>query len=323
MLTGVAVMATLALTACAQAEPDEQQVARVVGALPGVTSVDASFTGRSLGGGGDQSIEVEVATPPEAQQVEDLVQGLPKAVREVEHGDGYDQFIIVTKPPSGIDGATGQMVRLEFGTEPVASGLATRWAGAVHANPPGTLQVRSHPAPTPPTVSLSSRHSVSEQLTWALGTDLAGLDWTLATYTTPGTPYVRFAPGRPLDRSMVTQWQAIEASYAAGTGARSHADSATVEDVDGVRRLSLSVTFADVAGPLGEAEQGKAVWPIVEAIDAATPAGFRLDLRLFRREDGSRVRDADLVTNGTGAPDWEAAYRQRFPDAVAPSAPPT
>ena len=68
-----------------------------------------------------------------------------------------------------------------------------------------------------------------------------------------------------------------------------------------------------------------AVWLIVEAIHDAMPTDHRLDLELGRTEKGEQgggAGDGDLIDGGTGSADWEAAYRQRFPDAVPVSATP-
>ncbi|MEO7267805.1 MAG: hypothetical protein ABIW49_01170 [Knoellia sp.] len=309
-------------TACAQPEPDEQQVATAVGKLPGVVAVDASFTGTSLGGAGDQELKVEVASPPDAQQVEDLIVSLPKVLQDIENADGYDEFVITVRPGRGAEAAPVG-ASLAFGSELTPPGLATRWAKAVAASPPGGLQVQVWPAPRTPRASISAHQPVSESLAWALTTELTDLDWGIAEYQTTGTPYVRFAPGRPLTAAMVQDWKTIEPTYAGDTGAASIARAVVVEDVDGSRRVRVSVTFPAVTGPIAEATHGDLVWPIVTAIDAAMPPGLRLDLELNRAERGEQGGDGDLVDGGTGSADWEAAHRQRFPDAVPVSSPTT
>lgn len=308
-------LVALAMAGCSQPEPDEQQVARAVGELPGVVAVDASFTGTSLGNSGDQEIEVQVANAPDPGQVESLVRSLPRTLKDIENADGYDEFVITTGTSS-----------LGFGPALTPSGLATRWAKAVASSPPGGLQVQVRPAPRPTTASLSSHEPVSAALTWALGSDLTDLDWSLVEYQTSQSPYVRFSIDRPLAASMVTEFSAIEATYTASDGGASIARAVVVEDVDGVRKVRVSVTYPDVSGPLAEADHGAEVWPIVEAINASLPAGHRLDLELNRTERGEQVggpADGDLVDGGAGPTDWEAAYRQRFPDAVPVSATPT
>ncbi len=322
----LAVVVTLALSACAQREPDEQQVAEVVGKLPGVTSVNASFTGRSLGGGGDQKIVVEVASPPDAQQVEDLVRSLPMAVREVEHGDGYDEFTIATKKTGRGSDAVRSSSSLTYGPGLTPPGLATRWADAAGSTPSEGIHVTVPPSPRHTTASISAHEPVSALLTWALSTDLADLDWSIATYQTSSAPYVRFVPRRPLTVSMVKEWKAIEATIERDIGASSIARVVVVEDVEGVRKATVAVAFPAETSPLAEDTQGTLVWPIVQAISDSMPPRHRLHLQLTRNEQGARDQgsgDADLVKGGKGATEWEAAYRQRFPDAVPVSAPPT
>ncbi|WP_148232375.1 hypothetical protein [Janibacter sp. HTCC2649] len=314
----------MATSGCSQPEPDEQRVAAAVGKLSGVVAVDASFTGTSLGGAGDQSLEVEVASPPDAQQVEDLVRLLPTSLRGIKNADGYDEFVITVRPAEGAEAATVG-ASLAFGPELTPPGLATRWANAVATSSTGGLRVQVWPAPRTPRASISTHEPVGESLTWALTTELTDLDWDIAEYQTPGTPYVRFAPGRPLTASMVADWKAIETTYAGDTGAASIARVVVVEDVADVRKVRVQVSFPAVSGPLTETAHGAAIWPIVEAINDAMPAGHRLDLELGRSERGEQnggSGDGDLVDGGSGSADWEAAYRQRFPDAVPVSTTP-
>ncbi|MFC7487191.1 hypothetical protein ACOCJ7_00360 [Knoellia sp. CPCC 206453] len=307
-------------TACAQPEPDEQQVAAAVGKLPGVVAVDASFTGTSLGGAGDQELRIQVASPPDAQ-LEDLIRRLPKVLQGIENADGYDEFVITVRPGKGAEAAPVG-ASLAFGRELTPPGLATRWVKAVATSPTGGLRVQVWPSPRAPRASISTHQPVSESLAWALTTQLTDLDWDVAEYQTTGTPYVRFAPARPLTAAMVQDWKTIEPTYAGDTGAASIARAVVVEDVDGSRQVRVSVTFPAVAGPVAEATHGDLVWPIVTAIHAAMPPGLRLDLELNRTERGEQGGDGDLVDGGTGSADWEAAYRQRFPDAVPVSATP-
>jgi hypothetical protein len=165
---------------------------------------------------------------------------------------------------------------------------------------------------------------VSASLAWALTTDLVDLDWSVVDYQTAGSPYVRFAPGRPLDAAMVREWAAIEATLRGATGEAPPARVVVVEDVEGVRRVRVSVSFPEAPGPVPEATHGAFVWPLVDAIEAAMPAGHRLDLELGRTERRAQSGgdgDGDLVDGGMGPSDWEGAYRQRYPDAVV-SGPP-
>lgn len=315
----------MATAGCAQSEPDEQQVAAAVGKLPGVEGVDASFTGMSLGGAGDQELEVQVANPPDGQQVEDIVRRIPKVLEDIDHADGYDEFVITTRAlGAGVKAGTDPS-SLAFGPELTPTGLATRWAKAVGTSPPGGLQVRVRPSPARVTASVSSHDPVSTSLGWALNSGLTDLDWTVVDYQTTEAPYTRFGLDRPLAAAMVEQWKAIEATYAATDGSASIARAVVVEDTKGVRRVRVGVSFPKVVGPLPEAVHGAAIWPIVEAINHAMPAGHRLDLELGRSERGEQndgSGDGDLVDGGTGSADWEAAYRQRFPDAVPVSATP-
>lgn len=312
------------VSGCSQPEPDEQRVAAVVGALPGVVEVDASFTSRSLGNGGDQSIGVTVATPPDPDLVEALVRSVPGALREVENADGYDVFVITTQRSGQGAAATRSVSRLTYGPEPVPRGLAGRWARAAGSTPVDGVSVRVRSAPRTASASLSARDPVSASLRWALGTELVDLDWSLVDYQSTTTPYVRFAPGRPLDVAMVEDWTAIEAALAGGAGQAPPVRVVVVEDVEGVRRVRVAMTFPGATGPVSEATHGQIVWPLVDAIHASMPVGHRFDLELGRTERRAQSGgegDGDLVDSGTGSADWEAAYRQRYPDAVV-SAPP-
>ena len=279
----VALVAGLLLataTACAQPEPDERQVAVAVGNLPGVMAVDASFTGTSLGGAGDQELKVQVASPPDAQQLEDLIRRLPKVLQDIENADGYDEFVITTRALGSQAKRDAEPSSLGFGPELTPAGLATRWATAVAASPPGGLKVQAWPSPRPSTASLSSHDSVSTSLGWALTSGLTDLAWTVVDYQTAATPYVRFRPEQPLAATMVGQWKAIEATYAAADGAPSIARAVVVEDVKGVRRVRVQVSLPQVSGPLSESDHGAAIWPIVEVINNSMPADHRLDLEL-------------------------------------------
>lgn len=323
---GLVVLAAMATAGCAQAEPDERLIAQLVGEQPGVLSVDASFTGTSLGNGGDQSLEVRMASRPDPRHVEDLVRALPGLTKEVEHGEGYDEFVIETEPGEANDGDRTGPSTFGFGREPVEASLTTRWATAVAASPPGGLAVRAHSGTRPTTASVSSRRPLPESLTWALGSGLTDLDWTLIQYQTDSSPYVRFAPDQPLVASMVDDWNAIEATYAGRDGSASIARVVVVEDVKGIRKVRVAVSFPTVIGPITETTHGEKIWPIVSAIDDVMPEGHRLDLELNRaerREQSGGKGDGDLVDRGTGSADWEAAYRQRFPDALTPTATPT
>ncbi|MFC7490102.1 MULTISPECIES: hypothetical protein [unclassified Knoellia] len=316
---------TMAAAGCAQPEPDEQEVAQAVRGLPGVKGVDASFIGTSLGGAGDQEISVQVASPPDPREVEELVRSLPQTLRRIEHADGYDELVLTTRDLGERAEVSTDPSSLGFGSEPPLPGLATRWAKAVATSPPGGLQVRSRPAPRRVTASVSSHEPVSTALGWALRSGLPELDWTVVEYQTPQAPYVRFSAGRPLVAPMVDEWRAIEATYAGQDGSASIARVVVVEDVEGVRRVRVVVSLPEMGGPLAEAAHGAWVWPIVEAAHDSMPAGHRLDLELGRSERGAQnggAGDADLVDGGTGSADWEAAYRQRFPDAVPVSVTP-
>lgn len=305
----------LTATACSQPEPDERQVTEAVAALPGVAAVDASFTGTSLGGSGDQEIEVELTTPADPQQVEDLVRTLPGTLMGIDNADGYDEFVL-----------TAGTATFAFGPTPVPTGLASRWSKASASSPPGPLSVQVRPAPRATTAALSSRGPVSAALTWALDSGLTDLEWSLVQYQTTQSPYVRFSLDRPLASSMVADYTTIEATYAARNSDASIARAVVVEDVNKVRKVRVSVTYPEVSGPVPEADRGPEVWPIVEAINASLPPNHRLDLELNRIERGTQVGgppDGDLVDDGQGPADWEAAYRQRFPDPVPLSGPPT
>lgn len=315
---------TMSTTACSRPEPDVQEVADAVGRLPGVTSVNASFANWDLLSGGDQKIEVEVSARPDPTQVEDLVRSLPRAVREVEHGDRYSEFVIATEPAD--EGSATTSSSLTYGRELAPPGLATRWVAALATTPGGELRVRAWASPRQSTASFSSHSPVSTSLEWALGTDLADLGWSLVDTRTTGTPHTRFTPDRPLAADMVESWKAIEATWAHGIGAASIARSVVVEDLNGIRRARVTLAFPTETGPLAEATHGPLVWPIVTAIHEAMPTGHRLDLDLRRQErsiEGGGAGNEDLVGGGTGSPDWEAAYRQRFPEAVTPSPTPT
>lgn len=314
----------LATAGCAQHEPDEQQVAEAVGKLPGVVAADASFTGASLGGAGDQDLHVQVASPPDAQQVEDLIRQLPKALQDIENGNGYDEFFIVTRTLGGEANASVGSSSLAFGPELTPPGLATRWAEAVATSPPGGLLVQVRRPPGTVTASVSSHDAVSTSLDWALSSGLTELDWTVVEYQTAVSPYVRFGSDQPLAAPMVAQWKAIEATYAVADASASIARAVVVEDVKNVRKVRVAVAYPGVNGPLTVAAHGAAIWPIVDAINASLPMGHRLDLELNRAERGEQggAGDGDLVDGGTGSADWEAAYRQRFPDAVPVSATP-
>lgn len=320
---GLAALVAL-VSGCSQPEPDEQRVAAVVGALPGVVEVDASFTSRSLGNGGDQSIGVTVATPPDPELVEALVRNAPRALREVENAEGYDTFVVTTQRSGQGAAATRSVSSLTWGSAPVPPGLAARWAEAAASTPLDGVRVRVWPQPRTASASVSTNEPLSQSLAWALGTDLVDLDWSLVDHQTTTTPYVRFAPGRPLDVAMVEDWTAIEAALAGGAGQAPPARVVVVEDVEGVRRVRVAMTFPGATGPVSEASHGQIVWPLVDAIHASMPVGHRFDLELGRTERRAQSGDegdGDLVDSGTGSPDWEAAYRQRYPDAVV-SAPP-
>lgn len=320
-----AVLATLlivSITACSQPEPDEREVARAISALPGVIGVDASFTGADLGNSGDQSIDVEVANPPDPVEVEALVKSVPRALRSIEHADGYDEFVIGVQHPRVGDDQPATSV-LSFGPAGTSAELATRWAAAIATSPPGAVRVRA--ATGQATASLSSHAPLSDTIRWALATELVGLDWTFVKYQTSVTPYVRFAPSRALTTSMASDWVAIEKSIAGTSDEASPVRMLVVEDSDRVRRVRLGVSFPDVPGPLDEGTHADAVCPIVSVVADAMPADHVLDLELHRTEDGGAQgpEDADLVDDGRGAPEWEAAYRERFPEAKPVSAPPT
>lgn len=326
LTSGLALLTVAATAGCSQPEPDERLIAEVVAEQPGVASVNASFTGASMGNSGDQSLEVRMASRPDPRQVEDLVRALPGLTEKVEHGEGYDEFTIVTGPSKASDGSAQAPSSFGFGRDPVPAALPGRWATAVAASPPGAFAVRAHEPTRPSTASLSTHQPLPTSLEWALGSGLTDLDWTLVQYQTDISPYVRFSPDLPLNASMLEDWETLEQTYAARDGAASIARAVVVEDVEGVRRVRVAVTFPDVAGPLAESTHGDLVWPIVTAIDATTPARHLLDLELGRQERGAQNRgegDGDLVDGGTGSADWEAAYRQRFPGAVAPTATPT
>ena len=170
---------------------------------------------------------------------------------------------------------------------------------------------------------MSSRDSVSTSLGWVLNSGLAELDWTVVEYQTAESPYVRFGSDQPLAAPIVGQWKAIEATFATDERATSMR-SVVVEDSEGVRRVAINLSYPAVGGPLTEAAHGAEIWPVVEAIHDAMPAGHRLDLKLNRKEKAAQggAGDGDVVDDGRGSADWEAAYRQRFPDAVPVSATP-
>lgn len=323
---GVAVLGCavvlMATAGCSQPEPDEQQVAQVIGTLPGVVSVDASFIGTSLGGAGDQELEVQVANPPDPGTVEKLVRSLPRALEDIENADGYDEFVITTHALADGAAASANPSSLSFGPELTSSGLATRWARAIASSPPGGLNVRAWRSPRPVTASLSSHDPVSTALGWAVSSELSDLNWTVVEYQTPQSPYVRFSIDRPLTASMVAEWKAIEATYAAPDETASIARAVVVEDVKNVRKVRVAVAYPEVSRPLTVAAHGAEIWPIVDAINASLPTGHRLDLELARTEKGEQggAGDGELVDGGNGSADWEAAYRQRFPDAVPVSA---
>jgi hypothetical protein len=312
----VALGLVLAGGACGQPAPDEAAVAAALSRLPGVRSVDASFTSRSLGNSGDQRLVVTLvpSTPP--RQVEDLVDLVRRGVDGVEHGDEFDEFALVVE--SERDGA-GKPVWSSFtyGKDPVERGLAQRWATAVSESPPGGILLRSWADQRPVHVSLSSREHVSTSLAWALGSALADRSWSFVEYQTTGSPYARFVPDAPLAPSMVTDWSAIESTYAGEEGGDVVSRVVVVEDHDGVRHVRVSVAVPGVAGVLTPAEHGELVWPTADAAYRSRPAGHGFELSLHRDDD---LR-ADLVDAGGGDAAWESAYRERFPAAV--SAPPT
>ena len=215
------------------------------------------------------------------------------------------------------DGADPVTSTFAYGRDPVEEGLAARWATAVSASPPGGIALRSWADQRPVSVSLSSHDPVSRSLTWALGSGLADRAWSLVEYQTTESPYARFVPDGPLTSTMVTDWTAIEATYAGEEGGDVVSRVVVVEDHDGVRNLRVSVAVPGVAGALTPVEHGALVWPTVDAAHRARPSGHGFDLELYRDGDPQ----ADLVHSGRGGADWEAAYRERFPAAV--SAPPT
>lgn len=313
----------MTMAGCAQPEPDEQQVAGAVGKLAGVEGVDASFIGTSMGGAGDQEIKVQVAGPPDPQQVEDLIRKLPKVLQDIEDADGYDEFVITTQTLGENAKVIADSSSLEYGPELTPAGLATRWAKAVATSPPGGLHVQVRPAPRRAEASLSSHDSVSTALVWALSSGLTDLDWTVVEYQTAESPYVRYGSDRPLAAPVVAQWKAIESTFATDERA-TNIRGVVVEDFGGVRRVGVNVSYPAVSGPLTEAAHGAEIWPVVEAINDSMPADDRLDLTLGRKEEAEQggAGDGDLVDEGAGSADWEAAYRRRFPDAVTPTATP-
>ncbi len=82
--------------------------------------------------------------------------------------------------------------------------------------------------------------------------------------------------------------------------------------------------YPAVGGPLTEAAHGRRDLALVDGDPRRMPAGHRLDLELDRKEKAAQggAGDGDVVDGGRGSADWEAAYRQRFPDAVPVSATP-
>lgn len=307
--------AVTTLAACSRPTPDEGAVAAALGRLPGVRAVDASFTAGSLGSSGDQDLDVTLApgTPPE--QVEDLVDGIRRAVDEVEHGDEYEQFALVDESERE-DAARPVVSSFSWGRDRVEPGLAERWAAAVATEPPGGLIVRSWADERPVSVSMASHEPVSASLAWALGSGLADRAWSVAEYQTSRRPYARFAPDGPLTAAMVGHWRTIEATYADPDADGVVSRVVVVEDHDGVRDVRVSVVVPGVVGPLTPEEHGGLVWPTVDATDATRPAGAGFDLELHRDDDPQ----GDLVRSGRGDAAWESAYRERFGAAV--SAPP-
>lgn len=284
--------------------------------LPGVQSVDASFSSRSLGSSGDQRLVVTLAPSAPPRRVEELVDGVRREVDEVDHGDEYDEFVLVDE--SGRDGADERLrSSFTYGRGPVEKGLAERWATAVSTSPTGGLVLRSWPDGRPVSVSVSSRERVSQSLAWALGSGLSDRSWSLVEYQTAVSPYARFVPDGPLAPSMVADWAAIESTYAGEEGGDVVSRAVVVEDRDGVRDVRVSLAVPGVAGALTPVEHGELVWPTVDAAYRSRPTGHGFELELHRDAD---PRD-DLVDGGSGDPAWEAAYRARFPAAV--SAPPT
>lgn len=286
-----------------------------VSGLAGVASVDASFTARSLGNAGDQRLVVTLAPAAPPREVEGLVDAVRRAVDEVDHGEEFDEFVLVDE--SRREGVEERLrSSFTYGRGPVEEGLAERWATAVSTSPRGGLVLRSWPDERPVSVSLSSHDHVSDSLAWALGSGLADRSWSLVEYQTAGSPYVRFVPGGPLTRAMVADWTAIETTYAGEEGGDVVSRVVVVQDHDGVRDVRVSVALPGVAGAVTPAEHGELVWPTVDAAHRTRPEGHGFELELHRDADPG----TDLVDRGTGDPAWEAAYRERFPAAV--SAPP-
>lgn len=312
----VAIGLVLSIGACSQPAPDEVAVAAAVSRLPGVASVDASFTAVSLGNSGDQRLVVTLAPATPPRQVEGLVDAIRREVGTVEHGEEFDEFVLVdeSKREDGADPVTSTFT---YGRGPVEKGLAERWATAVSTSPPGGILLRSWADQRPVSVSLSSHDPVSQSLTWALGSGLSDRAWSLVEYQTAGSPYARFAPDGPLTSTMVTDWSAIESTYAGEDGGDLVSRVVVVEDHDGVRDVRVSVAVPGVAGALTPAEHGAQVWPTVDLAYRTRPSGHGFELELHRDDDPQ----GDLVDAGRGDAAWEAAYRERFPAAV--SAPPT
>lgn len=313
----------VALSGCSFPQPDKAEVGRVVSALPGVISVDASYEPPNLGGSSDQELEITVASQPDPQQFGDLVQRLPQELEKVENGSAYDVVIIKA---DGVDPVSSRPApsTFTFLTEPVPVGLASPWATAVASSPPSGISLRVESQGRPTSVSLSAHAPVSSTLSWALASSLAGLEWSVGQYQNSTQPYVRFDPSTPIAARMVEDWEAIEATYAGVQGGESIARTVVVEDVPGVRRVRLSVSLPEVEGPLVASVHGERLWPIVTAVDDATPEGQAMDLELIHTEgrEPGPTPSVDLVDDGKGAADWEAAYRQRFPDAVPVNATP-
>ncbi|WP_353952412.1 hypothetical protein V6K52_02930 [Knoellia sp. S7-12] len=323
-LTAALVVALLG--GCSFPEPDEAEVVRVISELPGVTAVDASYDPPSLGHSSDGSLGVTVATSPDPNQMEDLVQRLQSQLAKVPDADGYRSF---TLSAPGVDPRTSAPApsTFTFLRGPVPPGLAKDWATALASSPPSAIGVRAPSKDQPAAASLSAPVSVSSSLAWVLASSLRTLPWTVGQLSAEDRPYVRFAPGSPVSAQMVQDWKGIEAKFGEVPGrydAEPMVRFVIVENVEQVRRVRIIFQRPDVDGSLLEATHGQRVWPLVDAIHAATPGGAVLDLDLIRSEgeEPGPTPKTDLIDGGKGAADWEAAYRQRFPDAVTPTATP-
>jgi len=322
-LTAALIVALLG--GCSFPEPDEAEVVRVISALPGVTAVDASYDPPSLGHSSDGSLGVTVATLPEPDQMEDLVQRLQSELAKVPDADGYRSFTL-TAPGVDPDTSTPEPSTFTFLEGPVPSGLAKDWATALASSPPSAIGVRAPSQDRPGAASLAAPVPVSSSLRWVLASPLRTLPWTVVQLGADDL-YVRFIPGSPVSAQMVQDWKGIEAKFGEVPGryeAEPMVRFVIVENVEQVRRVRIIFQRPDVDGPLLEATHGQQVWPLVDAIHAASPGGAVLDLDLIRSEgeEPGPTPTTDLIDSGRGAADWEAAYRQRFPDAVAPTATP-